>query len=115
MKNKIITRKKIQRCAQYYVYMVQCQTGAYYTGFTNNLNRRIAEHNSGKGAKYLKGKGPVECVYSKEYRYYKSALRRERELKRFSRPQKEKLIKQYMRLKSLHKKSRAYEKKTVIL
>jgi putative endonuclease len=74
---------------------VQCKDGTYYTGYTKDLDSRIALHNSGNGAKFLKGKLPVKLVYAKEYRYYKNALHRERNIKKMNRWQKENLIKIY--------------------
>lgn len=88
-------RKAIKREDRFFVYIVQCRDGTYYTGYTKNLEERIALHNSGTGADYLKGKLPVKLVYAKEYRYYKSALRRERNIKKLTRKQKEKLIRIY--------------------
>jgi len=80
------------REGKFFVYIVQCSDGTYYTGYTNNLESRIALHNSSKGAKYLKGKLPVKLVFCKEYRYYKNALKGERRIKKLTRKQKEKLI-----------------------
>ncbi len=77
------------------MYIVQCRDGTYYTGYTNNLENRISLHNSGNGAKYLKNKLPVKLVYAKEYRYYKNALRGERRIKKLTRNQKERLIRNY--------------------
>jgi len=75
---------------------VECADGTYYTGSTSNLERRIKEHNDGKrGARYLRGKGPVVLVYAKEYSYYKNALHAERSLKKLTRAQKEELIRIY--------------------
>ena len=88
--------KKLSRKSRYWVYIVRCRDGTYYTGYTDNLIRRINEHNRGYGAKYLKrGKLPVELVFSKEYRYYKNALKAERRIKKLTRKQKENLIKIY--------------------
>jgi putative endonuclease len=88
-------RKPIKRESTFFVYIVQCANGTYYTGYTNNLENRIKLHNSGRGAKYLRGKGPVELVYAKEYRYYKIALNVEREIKSYTRKEKEELIRIY--------------------
>jgi len=85
--------QKITRKSKYWVYIVQCRDGTYYTGYTKDLKKRIALHNSGDGVKYLKNKLPVKLVYAKEYRYYKNALRSERNIKKLTREQKEKLIK----------------------
>ena len=81
------------------MYIVECRNGTYYTGSTNNVENRIRLHNSGHGAKYLRGKGPVGLVYLKEYRYYKNALHAERNLKKLTRAQKEELIRIYERSK----------------
>lgn len=83
------------RHGKYFVYMVQCSDGTYYTGSTSSLEARIKLHNAGNGAKYLRGKGPVELVYAKEYRYYKNALHGERNLKKTTRREKEALIRIY--------------------
>ena len=88
-------RKKVKRKSHYHVYMVECKNGTYYTGYTSDLKNRINEHNSGCGAKYLRGKCPVRLVYAKEYRYYKNALRAERNLKKLTRSRKEDLIRVY--------------------
>jgi putative endonuclease len=87
--------KKLIRKSKYWIYIIQCRDGTYYTGYTNDLERRIALHNRGYGAKYLRGKLPVRLVYAKEYRYYKNALRRERTIKKMTRKQKERLVRTY--------------------
>ncbi|MBI5874170.1 MAG: GIY-YIG nuclease family protein [Candidatus Omnitrophica bacterium] len=81
----------------FYVYIVRCTNGYYYTGYTNDLEARIKLHNSGHGAKYLRGKLPVRLAYAKEYRYYKNALIGERRIKKLTRAQKEALIRIYER------------------
>jgi len=90
-------RRKLARKSKYWVYIVECKDGTYYTGFTNDLDKRIRHHNEGCGAKYVKNKLPVKLVYSKEYRYYKNVLRREKNIKKLTRKQKEKLIEIYER------------------
>ena len=93
MKSRDAHSKKItKREDSFFVYIVQCRDGSYYTGYSNDLESRVALHNSGKGAKYLKGKLPVKIVYAKEYRYYKNALKGERRIKKLTRNEKEKLI-----------------------
>ena len=77
------------------MYIVQCRDGTYYTGYTKNLKQRVSLHNSGNGAKYLKSKLPVKFVYAKEYRYYKNALRAERRVKKLTRVQRLRLIRNY--------------------
>lgn len=54
------------RHGKYFVYMVRCADGTYYTGSTNDFGNRIKLHNAGNGAKYLRGKEPVQLVYAKE-------------------------------------------------
>jgi putative endonuclease len=83
------------REGKYFVYIVHCTDGTYYTGYTKDLKERIALHNSGYGAKYLRGRLPVKLVYAKEYRYYKNALSAERRIKGLTRPQKSKLVRSY--------------------
>lgn len=87
-------RKKIKRKNRHFVYMLECKDGSYYTGYTNNIEKRIKEHNSGqgKGAKYTRYRRPVELVWRKEYRYLKKAMQKEIEIKKLRRYQKEKLI-----------------------
>lgn len=88
-------RKAIKREGRFFVYIAQCKNGTYYTGSTNNVENRVKLHNKGYGAKYLRGKLPLKLVYAKEYRYYKNALRGERNIKKMTREQKEKLIRIY--------------------
>lgn len=87
--------RKLARKSKYWVYIVRCRNGTYYTGYTNDLESRIALHNSGNGAKYLRRKLPVKLVYAKEYLYYKNALHREKNIKKMTRKQKEELVRIY--------------------
>ena len=77
---------------RYWVYMVRCKNGTFYTGYTNDLDHRLRMHNQGKGAKYLRGKAPVALVWSKEYKYFRCAVRKEYAIKQLSRKDKECLI-----------------------
>lgn len=92
---------KIKRRGRFFVYMVMCKNGTYYTGYTNNLKTRIQLHNRGDGAKYLKGKSPVTLAYSKEYVYYKNALNAEIRIKKMTRNRKEALIGAYKKSVSM--------------
>ena len=76
----------------YWTYMVECKYGTFYAGWTNDLKKRIAAHNNGTGAKYLRGKGPVRLVYKKKYATAKDAQAQERALKKLTRKQKEYLV-----------------------
>ena len=71
-----------------FVYMLRCKDGSLYTGWTNDLEHRLAMHNSGRGAKYTRGRGPLELVYSEELPDKGAALRRECAIKKLHREQK---------------------------
>ena len=76
-----------------YVYIIRCNDNTLYTGWTNNLEKRFAAYSSGKGAKYTKGRGPVELVEYEEFKEKKDAMKREYAIKHLSRKDKDKLIK----------------------
>lgn len=78
--------------AAYYVYILRCADGTLYTGITDDVERRVAAHNSGKGAKYTRGRGPVVPVYREQCPDKPSALRREAAVKRLRRAEKLALI-----------------------
>lgn len=71
-----------------FVYMLRCKDGSLYTGWTNDLEHRLAMHNSGRGAQYTRGRGPLELVYSEELPDKEAALRRECAIKKLRREQK---------------------------
>ncbi len=75
-----------------YTYILQCADGTLYTGWTNDLTKRVRAHNDGTGAKYTRARRPVKLVYSESYDSKEEAMRREAEIKRMSRGEKEKLI-----------------------
>ncbi len=77
----------------WYVYILRCKDGTLYTGSTDDVERRLAVHNSGKGAKYTRGRRPVEVVYTEECESYSAALKREYAIKQLSRQEKLQLIK----------------------
>ncbi len=74
------------------VYMVQCSDGSLYTGVTTDLERRLAQHNNGRGAKYTRARRPVRLVYAERAADKGAALRREIALKRLSSARKRRLI-----------------------
>lgn len=78
----------------WYVYMLRCGDGTLYTGITDNVPRRLAAHQAGKGAKYTRGRGPLELVYSEEASDKPAALRREYQIKRLARQEKERLLRE---------------------
>lgn len=75
-----------------FVYIVECADQTLYTGWTTDLERRLAAHNAGKGAKYTRSRTPVRLVYSETLTNQSTAMRRENEIKRMRRDQKLKLI-----------------------
>ena len=77
---------------KWYVYILRCADGTLYTGSTDDVERRVTVHNSGKGAKYTRGRGPVEVVYTEECDSYSAALKREYAIKQLSRQEKWNLI-----------------------
>jgi putative endonuclease len=74
------------------VYMLRCADGTLYTGSTNNLKKRVQAHNTGKGAKYTRGRAPVELVYTEEYATRALALHEEANLKKLTRVRKLALV-----------------------
>ena len=75
-----------------YTYILKCNDGTLYTGWTNNLDKRLKDHNDGKGAKYTKARRPVELVYYEEFESKEEAMKREYAIKQLSRKQKERLL-----------------------
>ena len=75
-----------------YVYILRCADDSLYTGWTNNLDRRIKMHANGKGAKYTKARLPVELVYFEEYKDKIEAMKREYAIKQLKRKEKLMLI-----------------------
>lgn len=75
-----------------YTYIVECSDGTLYTGWTNNLEKRLEAHNSGKGAKYTKSRRPVKIVYKELFETKEEAMSREFAIKQLSRIEKLKLI-----------------------
>lgn len=72
----------------WYVYILHCGDGTLYTGITDDVPRRLAAHRSGRGAKYTRGRGPLELVYQEELPDKSAALRREYAVKQLKRSEK---------------------------
>lgn len=81
-----------QKKQQNFTYLVQCADGTLYCGWTNNLDRRLAAHNAGKGAKYTKSRRPVVLKYYETFSTKQEAMRREAAMKKLSRAEKLRLI-----------------------
>lgn len=91
--NGIIMQKgKGAAAVEYVVYILRCSDDTLYTGITTDLERRLSEHNSGTGAKYTRGRGPVTPVWWEKAPDKSAALRRELEIKALPRAEKLKLI-----------------------
>ena len=75
-----------------YTYILRCADNSLYTGWTNNLDRRVSAHNAGKGAKYTKARLPVQLVYFESFETKEEAMSREYFIKKMSKKEKEKLI-----------------------
>ena len=78
--------------SDHYVYVLECADGSLYTGYTTDLERRVTEHDAGEGAKYTRGRTPVELVHAESFDSRSAAMRREYEVKELSRAGKERLV-----------------------
>ena len=76
----------------WYLYILRCRDGSLYTGITTDVEKRLEAHRAGKGAKYTRGRGPLELVYREECGDHSTALKREAEIKRLPREEKLKMI-----------------------
>lgn len=79
----------------YYCYLVECADKTLYCGYTNNIDKRIKTHNSGRGAKYTQKRLPVTLVYFEQFDDKREAMCREYSIKQLSRDEKLKLIKSH--------------------
>lgn len=77
---------------KYYIYILQCADGSLYTGYTNDVSKRLLKHSSGKGSKYVRTRLPVEVVYTESFKTKSEALKRECAIKKLKRKDKLKLI-----------------------
>ena len=77
---------------KWFVYIVKCENSSYYTGITNNIDKRISDHNSGRGGHYTRSFGPVKLIWKETHKDRSSASKREAQIKRFSRKEKKRLI-----------------------
>lgn len=76
----------------FYVYIIQCADGTFYTGYTNDVHKRVETHNAGKGAKYTKTRRPCKLVWACGYETKSEAMKREYSIKQLTREQKINLI-----------------------
>lgn len=75
-----------------YTYILKCSDGTLYTGWTNDIDKRLKDHNEGRGAKYTRARTPVVLVYYETFSTKEEAMKREYAIKHMTRKQKEKLI-----------------------
>ena len=85
----------MEQKTKFYLYVLECNDSTLYTGYTNNVNRRVAVHNAGKGAKYTKARIPVTCVYQQAFETKSEAMKAEYAFKKLTRKQKLDYIRSY--------------------
>lgn len=85
-------------------YILKCNDNSLYTGWTNDITHRLKMHNEGKGAKYTRGRGPVELVYLEEFETKQEAMSREAKIQRLTRKEKLLLIETYQQEQKLNLK-----------
>lgn len=76
---------------RYYVYVLLCQDGTFYTGYAKNLKARLSMHEKGKGARYTRTHKPKQLVYTEKFGTIREVMRREKEIKKLGHDEKEKL------------------------
>lgn len=90
--NRLLFRKGQKMEQTWYLYILRCGDGTLYTGITTDVEKRLETHRAGKGAKYTRGRTPLELVYRETCGTHSQALKREWEVKGMSRAEKEKLV-----------------------
>jgi Predicted endonuclease containing a URI domain len=78
--------------SDHYVYVIECADGSFYAGYTTDVERRVAEHDAGEGAKYTRGRTPVTLRHVESFESRSAAMSREHAIKSLSRAEKEWLI-----------------------
>jgi len=76
----------------HFVYVLRCRDDTFYTGYTTDVERRVREHDAGEGARYTRGRAPVELVHVEGFDSKSAAMSREYELKQFRRERKERVV-----------------------
>lgn len=85
-----------KKAIPWYLYILKCKDGSYYTGITLELERRLEQHKQGKASRYTRARLPVEMIYSEPCRNHSKALKREYEVKALTRREKESLLDAYL-------------------
>ncbi len=83
----------LSRPVRWYLYLLECNDGTVYTGITNNLERRLQEHNNGTASRYTRSRLPVKLLYQEQCKSRSSALKKEYGIKELSRKEKQEYIK----------------------
>lgn len=78
----------MEKESNHYFYVLECHDASYYAGYTNNLEKRVATHNAGKGAKYTKARRPVKCIYFETFDTKQQAMSAEYAFKQLTRTKK---------------------------
>ncbi|GLC90378.1 GIY-YIG nuclease family protein [Lysinibacillus piscis] len=78
----------MEKSNEHYFYVLECVDHTYYAGYTNNVEKRVAVHNAGKGAKYTRARMPVKCIYTEQFSTKQEAMRAEYAFKQLTRIQK---------------------------
>ncbi|MCT2534330.1 GIY-YIG nuclease family protein [Aquibacillus koreensis] len=86
----------MEKSSSHLVYMLRCKDGSIYTGYTNDLDRRLQLHNAGKAAKYTRGRGPLQLVFTRSFSTKQEAMRFEYRMKKRKKIEKEILINSYL-------------------
>ena len=92
MPEKAKNRKVLSGKESYYVYLLLCDDGSYYTGYTNNVASRLERHKKGYGARYTRMRKPKRVVYVEEFRTRRDAAKREQQIKALSHREKDELV-----------------------
>ena len=86
------TKREMNMESIWYLYILRCKDGTFYTGITTDVEKRLEAHRTGRGAKYTRGRAPLELVYRETCGSHSDALKREWQIKGLSREDKQKLI-----------------------
>lgn len=86
---------------KFFTYMLRCRDDSLYTGYTDNLEKRLTKHNNGQWAKYTRGRTPVTLAYFESFDEKSRAMKRENEIKKFSKKQKENLVLEFQNKNNL--------------
>lgn len=94
----------MEKNAEHVFYVLECNDGSFYAGYTNNLEKRVRVHNEGKGARYTRAKLPVRCIYSEQFETKREAMQAEYRFKQLSRALKEQYLERGRSIDEVSKK-----------